>query len=102
MIRVFRPVPRAPQPGDTLKQIVLNIIGYRDSRDMGILMKYVNNLALSRRIEQIFFLCENKHPLLGSIKGFIHIDTAMHLYVKPLQESVSLNTRPVFLNGLDI
>lgn len=102
IIGKFRPIPRGPKPGDILKQMVLTPIGFKDAKDIAVLLRYVNNQALKKGIQQIFFLCERRHPLLDGLKGFIHIDTTMHLYIKPLQENPLIISRPVFVNGLDL
>jgi len=102
MVRLFRPIPRGPQIGDTLKQMALTPIGFRDREYLTALLRHMNNQALSRGIEQMFCLCPRDHPLLTSLKGFLHIDTDMHLYVKPLRDDVSLSDQPVFINGLDL
>jgi GNAT superfamily N-acetyltransferase len=100
--RIFRPLPRPPSPGSLLKQIVLTPIGFKDIQYIQTLIRYVNNRAYAEGIEHIFFICERGHPLLSTLKGFMHIDTGMHLYIKPLVENVSLSGRPVFINGLDL
>jgi hypothetical protein len=101
-IRVFRPMPRIPRPGDVLKQIVLTPIGFRDTASLTALLRHVNNRARSQGIEQIFLVCERTHPLLTCLKGFIHIDTLLQLYIKPWREDLLLSDRPVFINGLDL
>jgi hypothetical protein len=100
--RLFWSMPRILKVGDTLKQWCLTPIGFRDPKYLEILLRYLNNLALKRGIEQFFCICERNHPLLTSLKGFIHVDTAMHLYVKLLQQNVSMGDRPVFINGIDL
>lgn len=100
--RNFRPMPRIPRPGDTLKQWCLTPIGFKDPQYLAVLLRYLNNLALQRGIEQIFCICERGHALLSSMKGFIHVDTAIHLYVKPLQQDASMGDRPVFIDGIDL
>jgi len=65
-------------------------------------MRYVNNRAYSEGIEQIFLICERDHPLLTCLKGFIHIDSMIHLYVKPLRDDLLLGNKAVFVNGLDL
>jgi len=100
--RNFTPLPRIPRPGDTLKQWGLTPIGFKNSGCLGLLMRYLNNLALQRGIEQIFCICERDHALLSSKKGFIHVDTAMHLYIKTFQQNVSLGDKPVFIDGIDL
>ena len=99
---LFRPMPRRLKPGDILKQMVLTPIAYKHPELLIVLIRYVNNQALVRGIEQIFLILEREHPLLGSTKGFIHIDNAMHLYYKPLQQNVSLSNNPLFVNGIDL
>lgn len=102
IVHIFRPIPRGPKPSDILRQMVLTPIGFKDPKYLTALLRYVNNQALLKGIQQIFFLCERGHPLLSSLKGFIHIDTAMHLYIKPLRDNVLISDRPVFINGLDL
>jgi GNAT superfamily N-acetyltransferase len=101
-MRVFRPMPNPPKVGKTLKQIVLTPIGFKELTQIVTLLKYMNNKAYSEGIEQIFFIINRNHPILSSLKGFIHIDTRMHLYVKPLKENLALSGLPVFINGLDL
>jgi hypothetical protein len=100
--RNFRSLPRIPKVGDTLKQWCLTPIGFKDPTYLAVLLRYLNNLALQRGIEQIFCIGERNHALLTNMKGFIHVDTAMHLYVKPFQQDVSMGDRPVFINGIDL
>jgi hypothetical protein len=100
--RNFRSLPRIPKMGDTLKQWCLTPIGFKDPTYLTVLLRYLNNLALQRGIEQIFSICERNHALLSAMKGFIHVDTAMHLYVKPFQQEVSMGDRLVFINGIDL
>jgi hypothetical protein len=100
--RLFRPVPPFVKPGDELQQMVFTPIGFKDPKHLGALVRYVNNLALSRGITTIFSICERDHPLLASMKGFTRIDTAWHLYVKPLQEGVALGGNPVYIDGIDL
>jgi GNAT superfamily N-acetyltransferase len=100
--RAFRSLPRIPRPGEILKQWCLTPIGFRNPGHLAVLIRYVNNLALQRGIEQIFCIGERNHALLTNMKGFIHVDTAMHLYVKPFQQDVSMGDRPVFINGIDL
>ena len=55
-----------------------------------------------RSIGQIFCVCERDHVLLSSMKGFIRIDTAMHLYIEPLQQNILMGDNPVFIDGIDL
>jgi GNAT superfamily N-acetyltransferase len=100
--RIFRPLPRFLKPGDTLKQMMLTPIGFKDPAHLAALLRHVNNLGLKRGIEQMFSVCERDHALLKGMKGFIRIDTAMNLYTKTLQEDVSLPNKPVFIDGIDL
>ncbi len=102
IVRLIRPIPRGPKVGDISKQIVLTPIGFRDIDHLTILLKFINNLALSRKIQQIYCVCEPSHPLLDSFKNFIHIDSGIHIFVKPFQENVVLADQPVFVNGFDL
>jgi L-amino acid N-acyltransferase YncA len=100
--RIFRPIPQGPKVGDVLKQMVLTPIGFKEREHLTVLLRHVNNYAFDKGIQQIFCLCERGHSLLSSMKGFLHVDTLMHLNVKPLREDVSLTEQPVFINGLDL
>jgi GNAT superfamily N-acetyltransferase len=100
--RLFWPMPRMPKVGETLKQWCLTPIGFKDPRYLAVLLRYLNNLALQRGIQQIFCIGERGHTLLNSLKGFIHVDTAMHLYVKPLQQNVLMSDAPIFIDGIDL
>jgi GNAT superfamily N-acetyltransferase len=98
----LRAMPRPPKAGDILRQMVLTPIGFVDVGDLGVLMGHVNNHALESGIGSIFCVCERDHPLLSSMTGFRRIDTAFHLYVKPLQPDVLLSETPVFVDGIDL
>ena len=102
IVRNFRPMPWDPKRGDVLKQLMLTPIAFKDPTHLSVLLRYINNQALSNGIEQIFCVCERGSPLLHSMKGFIRIDTGMHLYVKPLQQNVSMGDKPVFIDGIDL
>ncbi len=100
--RIFRTMPRSPKPGDTLKQFVLTPIAFKNPEDSAAFLRYVNNIALKKGIEQIFYICEKGHEMLKGMKGFIHIDTTMYLYIKPLQKNVPLGNDMVFVDGIDL
>lgn len=102
LLRNFRPVPRKIEEGDTLKQVILTPIAFKTPGHLAVLIRYLNNQALQEGIEQIFCICERDHVLLRAMKGFVHIDTAMHLYVKTLQQNVSMGNNPVFVDGVDL
>lgn len=101
-VRNFRPMPRGIRKGDTLKQMMLTPIAFKDPSHITALLRHMNNDALKRGIEQIFCVCERNHPLLRSMKGFIQIGTAIHLYIKPLEQRVLLGDKPVFIEGIDL
>ncbi|MFB0547188.1 MAG: GNAT family N-acetyltransferase [Anaerolineae bacterium] len=100
--RNFRPMPRVPRPGDSLKQWVLTPIAFKDPGHLAVLLRYVNNLAIRSDIEQILCICEQDHELLSSMKGFFHADFLMHLYVKPLQQNILIGDKPIFIDGIDL
>ena len=99
---IFRPMPKFIQPGDTLKQIMITLIGFKDPTHLPLLLKHLNNQALQRDIEQIFCICEQNHVMLKSLKGFIRIDTAINLYLKNLQQENLISDKPVFFDGVDM
>jgi N-acetylglutamate synthase-like GNAT family acetyltransferase len=99
---LMRILPRFPEPGDTMKQMMLTLMGWRETEDLAALLRYLNNQALADGIEQIFLVCERDDTVLKSMRGFVHIDTAVHVYVKALQADVCLTDGPVFISGIDV
>lgn len=102
LVGKFRPMPRGVNAGNTLNQIMLTPIAFKDPAHVGLLLRYMNNWALSSGIEQIFCICESSHPLLNSMKGFIRINTGVNLYVKSLQPNIGMSDKPVFVDGIDM
>ena len=100
--RNFRPMPRVPRPNESLNQWCLTPIAFKDLQCYASLLNYLNNKALARGIGQIFFVCERHHALLGDLRGFIRVDTLMHLYIKTIQEGVLIENKPVFVDGIDL
>jgi GNAT superfamily N-acetyltransferase len=98
----IRPMPRGVNSGDTLKQIMLTPIAFKEPAHLTQLIRYMNNQALSSGIEQIFCICESSHPLLNSMKAFIRINTGVNLYVKSLEPKIWMSDKPVFVDGVDM
>lgn len=101
-IRNFRPMPRVPKAGTTLKQWCLTLMGFRAPERLTPLFRYMNNRAMELGVEQIFCLCERKHSLLMGMRGLFRRDVAMHLYVKPLQRNIVMGQNPIFIDGIDL
>jgi GNAT superfamily N-acetyltransferase len=99
---IFKPMPAFIKPGDTLKQLMITLVGYKDPAHLSVLLKHLNNQAFQRGIEQIFCVCERNHLMLKSLKGFIRIDTAINLYVKTFQQPGLNSNKPVFIDGVDM
>ena len=82
IVRNFRPLPRVPRPNESLNQWCLTPIAFKDLQCFATLLNYVNNKALLRGIEQIFFVCERHHALLDRkperIRPCGHIDAFIH------------------------
>ena len=97
-----RILPDFVKPGDVLRQIMLTPIGFREHSHLTILVKAVNNMALSRGFEQIFCVCERNHEMLKSIKGFTRIDTKVYLYAKLLKEEGFLGDEHMYIDGIDM
>lgn len=102
LVGLVRPMPPFVKGGDMLKQLVLTRIGFRDPEYLQTLLRHLNNRALGWGVQQIFCICETDHPLLRSLRGFIRIDTAQHLYVKPFRAGVAMGDGPVFMDGVDL
>jgi len=102
LLTTTRILPEFLKPGDIMNQIMLTPIGFKDPSHLAVLVRYVNNRALLSGIQQIFCICEREHVLLKSMKGFIRVNTAMHIYVKLLQQDISLSDKQVFIDGIDM
>ncbi len=99
--RFFRPMPRSVKPGTTLKQWCLTLIGFKASEHLAILLRYMNNLAMKRGIDQIFCVCEKDDEILSALKGLFRVNVGVHLYVKSFEGELGAENR-VFLNGIDL
>ena len=102
LLTTTRILPEFLKPGDIMKQIMLTPIGFKDPSHLAVLVRYVNNQALLSGIQQIFCICERDHMLLRSMKGFIRVNTAIHVYVKLLQQNISMSDKQVFIDGIDM
>jgi len=102
VLTTSRILPRFPKPGKRMKQMMLTFIGFKEPTHLAVLIRHMNNQAFRNGIEQIFCVCEREDLLLTSMKGFIRVNTAIHLYTKPIGEGVSLASGPVFVDGIDL
>lgn len=102
VLLLARILPRFPAPGDTLRQIMLTMLGYQSSAHLVPLVRHVNNLAFQEGIEQVFCICERDDKILESLKGFTRVDTGVNLYVKPLQPDISIGHAPIAMTGFDM
>jgi len=95
-------LPKFPQPGDILQQMMLTMIGYHSPAYLSPLVKHVNNLAWRQDVEQVFCICECRDKILESMKGFIRVNTGVNLFVKPLRHGISMTDAPVAMTGFDM
>jgi hypothetical protein len=94
-------MPRSVKPGTTLKQLCLILIGFNAPEHLAKLLRYTNNLAMKRGIDQIFCVCEQDHEILNALKGLFHVNVGVHLYVKSFEGELDAKN-PVFLDGIDL
>ncbi len=100
--RLFTALPSLPAPGETLTQWCLTPVGFTSPQALHAVLVRINNLAVQERIGQLFLVGERSAPWFSALKGFFTADTLTHLYVKPLEEGVSLSAGPVFLDAVDL
>lgn len=91
-----------PKPGDTLKQMMLTLVGFNEPAHLAVLIRHLNNQGLQKGVQQLFFVCERGDALLRSMKGFIRVNNKFHLYTKQLSQHSLLAAGPVFVNGIDL
>jgi GNAT superfamily N-acetyltransferase len=102
LLTTTRISPRFPKRGDTMKQMMLTLVGFKEPAQLAVLIRHLNNQALRNGMEQIFCVCERGDVLLKSMKGFIRVKNALHLYTKPFAHNVLVASKPVFVNGIDL
>ena len=102
LLVLARILTKFPAPGDTLKQMMLTMIGYRFPDHLVSLVGYINNIARRERIEQVFCICDKGDRILKTMKGFTRVDTRIALYVKPLKPDVLFADGPVAMTGFDM
>jgi hypothetical protein len=100
-VRLVRPAPRIPAVGETWNQWCLPLIAFEQPEHLGVLLRYVNNVALRRGADQVLTIAERGDALRLSMEGLLSLTIAGHLYVKPLQP-VLLGSRPVHIPGIDL
>lgn len=102
LARLFLPMPRIPQPGDTLRQWGLTPLGYKTPAHLAVLLREINNRALHGGIEQIMTAaCEPGDALLQSVNSFVTTHTVIQVYLKPLLPQQSIDGRAVFMDMID-
>lgn len=97
-----RVLPTFPSAGDILNQMMLITIGFREPDHLAPLIRHINNIAIEKGIQQIFFICERDNGLLKSIQGFTKIDTTIHVYIKSLNPALQFGEQPVYIDGIDM
>jgi hypothetical protein len=102
MLTTTKILSQFPKPGVTMKQMMLILMCYKDPLYLAALIKTINNHAHQNGVEQIFCVCEPGDVLLKSMKGFLRVNTALHLYIKPLTQDFDLVDGPVYVNGIDL
>ncbi len=102
LARIFRPMPRVVPPGSSLKQWAVTPMAFKTPAHLATLLRYANNQALERGIEQIVCIGEQGHRLFQGAKGFFRADVTAHLYVQALQPDIVLGDAPIFMDGIDL
>jgi hypothetical protein len=100
-VRLFKPIPRLPRPGQLIKQLILTPIAFQDPQHLTPLLRHINNLALQKKFGYIYCICEKDHPLLASMQGFTRSDTTILIYIKYLKDNILLSNKPLFIDGID-
>ncbi len=97
------PLPSLPAPGDALTQWCLTPVGFTSPEALHAVLVTLNNRAVRERIGQLFLAGERHAPWLSALKGFLSANAFVHLYVKPLEEGISLPPEtPVYLDAVDL
>jgi ribosomal protein S18 acetylase RimI-like enzyme len=90
---LFTRMPKIPKSGETLKQLYLFPLAYKDATAMAELIKHVSNLALKNNITTLVTAQDDQSPLIGVLANFRNVQTKTHHFAKPLQKTQILPTR---------
>jgi GNAT superfamily N-acetyltransferase len=99
---LFKPLPRFVSPGDTLKQWMLSTLACPEPGHFAALLNHLAKRALDRNIRQIFWIHPSQDPLTKALKGYMQVDSKLHLYLKPLRDDIALDNGPVYIDGIDL
>jgi len=101
---LFTKVPRIPKRGDYMSQLFLVPMACKDDECLCELVKHVNNIALEGGVHFLNVSLDKESPLLPALSKFMHNETKVPSYVKPLKGR-SLYTgkkRRMFMDVIDI
>ncbi len=95
-------LPRFPQRGDQIHQIMLLLAGYSHPSYLGGLIQYINNIAFARGLDQMFYICRPEDDMLNRMRKFVRVNTKLHLYVKPLTGRRYSFRDEMYVSGFDL
>ena len=102
LLRLVRPMPRLPKPGQVFKQWCLLPVAFKDIEALKTLLYFVNNRALDAGIEQLVNMCDPVCPVPQAMQGLFKANSQMQLFIKPLKPGFVLDDRPLYINPLDL
>ncbi len=103
LARLVASVPSLPGPGETLTQWCLTPVGFTSPNALRAVLVSINNRALEEKVGQLFLVGERRAHWFSALRGFFTADTLTHLYLKPLDEALTLpENAPVFLDAVDV
>jgi hypothetical protein len=100
--RPFHAVPRSIKSGELLKQWCLTPIAFKKPYYFEVLLRHLNNLALEQGIDQLFFVYEPNQTLQRELSDFFTVSVHQYLFVKQLLPEINIDSRPVFIDGIDL
>jgi N-acetylglutamate synthase-like GNAT family acetyltransferase len=102
LLRLVRPMPRLPKPGQVFKQWCLLPVAFKDIAALKTMLYFINNQALEAGIEQLVNMCDPACPAPQAMQGLFKANSLMQMYIKPLKPGFALDERPVYVNPVDM
>ncbi len=100
--RIFRNVPVLSKPGDVLRQWCLINFAFSSIEDFSLLLKYINNLVVDSRIDQLCFVSSKEHEGIKELNGFVRLGFDSMLYVKSFEGTINLKSSNLWINGIGL
>ena len=102
LLKLFKRLPKALEPGFFLKRMLAIKTGYRDLPYLLELFKFINNLAYRDKFNQIVMVYGKDCSILNKLKDFHYIITPLNFYIKTFTDGIDLGNNPIYFDAIDL